>query len=188
MKRILTFLAVTLTAVSVFAQEEAPHRYGIKSGKYVMETKVMGQTVAATTWFDDFGNVSLTRTQTSVMGQEMDVASLVRDGKTYVIDYSASQIQEAPNQESLNFMDLSDEVVEKFKVKTLGTEELAGKDCTKFSAETSQMGQTAKITAWVWNGIPMKTVTSMMGMNVTATVSSLEEGPVEASLFELPKF
>ena len=105
-----------------------------------------------------------------------------------ILDYSASQIQEAPNQESLNFMDLSDEEVEKFKVKTLGTEELAGKDCTKFSAETSQMGQTAKITAWVWNGIPMKTVTSMMGMNVTATVSSLEEGPVEASLFELPKF
>jgi hypothetical protein len=105
-----------------------------------------------------------------------------------MINYSASQVQEMPAQESINFMDLSDAQVEKFKIKTLGMEEVAGKDCIKFSAEVSERGQTAKITASVWNGIPMKTVTSVMGMDVVATVTSIEEGPVEASLLEVPKF
>ena len=188
MKRILTFLAVLLVATTAFAQENTPHRYGIKSGKFVTETNMMGQTVAATTWFDDFGNVSLTRTTTSIMGQDIDMGTLMKGGKNYMINYSASQVQEMPAQESINFMDLSDAQVEKFKIKTLGMEEVAGKDCIKFSAEVSERGQTAKITASVWNGIPMKTVTSVMGMDVVATVTSIEEGPVEASLLEVPKF
>lgn len=188
MKRILSFLAVLMIVMPAFAQETVQQRYGIKSGKFVTETKVMGQTVAATTWFDDFGNVSLTRTTTSMMGQDIDMGTLMKDGKTYMINYSASQVQEMPAQESINFMDLSDAQVEKFKIKTLGMEEAAGKDCIKFSAEVSQMGQTAKINAWVWNGIPMKTVTSAMGMDIVATVTSFEEGPVDAALLELPKF
>lgn len=188
MKRILSFLAVMLVAATAFAQENTPQRYGIKSGKFVTETKVMGQTIAATTWFDDFGNVSLTRTTTSMMGQDIDMGTLVKGEKTYMINYSASQMQEMPAQESINFMDLSDAQVEQYKIKTLGMEEVAGKDCIKFSAEISQMGQTAKVTASVWNGIPMKTVTSAMGMDVVAVVTSIEEGPVDAALFELPKF
>ena len=50
------------------------------------------------------------------------------------------------------------------------------------------MGQTAKVRASVWEGIPMKTVTSSMGMNITTTVTELKEGPVDASLFVLPEF
>lgn len=188
MKRILTFLAVLLVATTAFAQENTPHRYGIKSGKFVTETNMMGQMVAATTWFDDFGNVSLTRTTTSIMGQDIDMGTLMKDGKTYMINYSASQVQEMPVQESINFMDMSDAQVEKYKIKTLGMEEVAGKDCIKFSAEVSQQGQTAKVTACVWNGVPMKTITSVMGMDIVATVTSIEECPVDASLLEVPAF
>ena len=50
------------------------------------------------------------------------------------------------------------------------------------------MGQTAKTTAWVWNGIPMKSVVDMGGMSITQTIKSVKEGPVDASLFEVPKF
>ena len=65
---------------------------------------------------------------------------------------------------------------------------MAGKECVKYTLELSQMGQTAKLTVSVWNGIPMKTVTSAGGMDVTATVTELTEEEVDASAFEVPSF
>ena len=188
MKRILTTLcAMLLITVAALAQD-APKRYGIKSGQFKTETSMMGQKIVATTYFDDYGNTQLTKTKMSMMGVSMDMGTLMKGGKTYMINYGDKQVQEMPAQETINYMDLSDEAVKKYKVKSEGVEEVAGKSCVVFSLEVSQQGQTAKSKASVWEGIPMKTVTEAMGLNVTATVVELKEGPVDASLFELPKF
>jgi len=188
MKRFLTtFCAVLLMAAAAFGQD-AVKRYGIKSGEFKTETNMMGQKVTATTYFDQYGAVQLTKTKMSMMGVDLDMGTLMKDGKTYMINYGDKQVQEMPTQETINYMNLNDEAVKKYKVKSEGAEEVGGKSCLVFTMEVSERGQTAKARASVWEGIPMKTVTEVMGMSVTATVVELKEGPVDASLFELPQF
>ena len=168
--------------------QDAVKRYGIKSGEFKTETNMMGQKVTATTYFDQYGAVQLTKTKMSMMGVDLDMGTLMKDGKTYMINYGDKQVQEMPAQETINYMNLNDEAVKKYKVKSEGAEEVGGKSCLVFTMEVSERGQTAKARASVWEGIPMKTVTEVMGMSVTATVVELKEGPVDASLFELPQF
>ena len=186
MKRILTICAVLLVAVAAMAQ--GTRTYGIKSGEYKTQMDMMGQKVVVTVWFDDYGAKQLTKTKTSIMGMVLDMGSLVLDGKTYMINYADRQVQEMPAQESINYMDLNDEVIAKYKIVMDGVEDVAGKECLVMTAEISQMGQTAKLKASVWEGIPMKIVSTSMGMTVTTTVTELKEGPVDASLFKLPEF
>lgn len=186
MKRILTFCAVLLVAVTAMAQ--GTRTYGIQSGKYKTEMEMMGQMVIATVWFDDYGARQLTKTRMSMMGMDIDVGSLILDGKTYMINYAEKQVQEMPAQVSINYMDLNEEVVAKYKIVLDGMEEIAGKECQVMTLEINQMGQTAKVKASVWEGIPMKIVSSTMGVTVTTTVTELKEGPVDASLFVLPEF
>ena len=187
MKRFFTLCAVLLVAVTALAQE-APKRFGIKSGEFKTMTDMMGQNIEATTYFDDYGALQYSRTKMSMMGMDIDMGTLQRDGKNYMINYGEKTVQETPTQESINYLDLNEKTVAKYKVKELGQEVVAGKECTVYSLEISQMGQTAKTKAYVWNGIPMKTVTETMGMNLSATVVEIKEVPVDASLFEVPKF
>ena len=187
MKRTLTFIAVLLVAVTALAQE-APKRYGIKSGEIKTQTDMMGQIIEATTYFDDYGAKQYARTKMSMMGMDIDMGTLTRDGKSYMINYDEKTVQEMPEQESINYMDLNEKAVAKYKVKEVGKEVVGGKECTQYSLEISQMGQTAKTKASVWKGIPMKTVTDAMGMSITAQVVEIKEGPVDATLFEVPKF
>lgn len=189
MKRFFTFIAVLLVAVTAFAQEaETTRRYGIKSGQYKTEMDMMGQKVVATTWFDDYGNTQLTKTKMSMMGMTVDMGSLMRDGKTYTINYGDKQVQETATPESLNYLDLTEEMISKYKVKNEGEEEVGGKPCIVYSAEVSQMGQTGKIKAYVWEGFPMKLVTTVTGMTLTTVITEFQEGAVDASLFEVPTF
>ena len=187
MKRIMTLCAVLLVAVTAMAQDGAK-RYGIKSGEFETEMDMMGQKIASTTYFDDYGAKQYARTKMEMMGMSIDMGTLQLGNKTYQINYGDKTVQEMPTQESINYLNLNDATAKKFKVQEAGKETVNGKECTKYTAEISQMGQTAKTTAWVWNGIPMKSVVDMGGMSITQTIKSVKEGPVDASLFEVPKF
>ena len=184
MKKIFTLCAVLLVAVTAMAQDGAK-RYGIKSGSYKTEMDMMGQTITNTTYFDDYG--AKEATTMNMMGMEM--TQINRDGKMYIVNKAEKSVQEMPAQQSaINYLNLTDEVIAKNKVKEIGTETVSGKDCTIYTAEISQMGQTAKATVSVWNGIAMKTSIDMGGFAMTTKVVEVNEGPVDAALFEIPKF
>ena len=182
MKKILTLCAVLLLAATTFAQ--AP-RYGIKSGTYKTEMDMMGQTITNTVYFDDFG--AKEATSMSMMGMEM--TQINKDGKMYLVNKGEKSVQEMPQQQqSINYLNLTDEVIAKNKIKETGKETVAGKECTVYTYEMSQMGQTVKVTASIWNGIAMKTTIDMGGFAMTTKVVEVTEGPVDAALFEVPKF
>ena len=183
MKRIFSLCAVLLVAVTAMAQE-GPHRYGIKSGSYKTEMDMMGQVITNTTYFDDYGAKEVT--SMSMMGMEM--TQLMKDGTMYLINKGEKSVQEMPGRESINYLNLTDEVIAKNKIKEIGKETVAGKECTIYTAEISQMGQTAKATVSVWNGIAMKSSIDMGGFAMEQKVVEVTEGPVDASLFEVPKF
>ena len=182
MKKILTFCAVLLVAATTFAQ--AP-RYGIKSGSYKTEMDMMGQTITNTVYFDDFG--AKEATSMSMMGMEM--TQINKDGKMYLVNKGEKSVQELPQQQqTINYLNLTDEVIAKNKIKETGKETVAGKECTVYSLEMNQMGQTAKATVCVWKGFTMKTTIDMGGMTISTKVAEIKEGPVDAAVFEVPKF
>lgn len=183
MKRILTFCAVLLVAATTFAQ--AP-RYGIKSGSYKTEMDMMGMVITNTTYFDDFG--AKEASSMSMMGMEMTQIS--KDGKMYLVNKGEKSVQEMPQQQqqTINYLNLTDEVIAKNKIKETGKETVAGKECTVYTLEMSQMGQTAKATVCVWNGFTMKTTIDAGGFTISTKVTEVNEGPVDAALFEVPKF
>lgn len=184
MKRLITILSMLLMASALMMAQDASKKYGIKSGTITTVSEVMGQKIESKGYFDDYGNLQSSKANSF----GMEISTILRDGKTYMVNHAAKQVQEMSVQESVNYLDLTDEIVAKYKIKEAGTESVSGKDCVKYTMEVSQMGQTAKLTVSVWNGIPMKTVTSAGGMDVTATVTEVTEEEVDASVFEIPTF
>lgn len=184
MKRFFVCCLSLLAATTLMLGQNAPKKFEIKSGRFTLVSEVMGQKVESKNYFDDYGN--LQASVTSAFGMELTTIS--RDGKTYMVNAAAKQVQEMPVQESVNYLDLTDEVVAKYKIKEVGNETVVGKECVKYTMEVSQMGQTAHLTVSVWQGIPMKTVTSVSGTDVAATITEIVEEPVDAALFTVPSF
>lgn len=184
MKRFMVMCMSLLVATTMLMAQDGAKKYGIKSGTITMVSEVMGQKIESKSYFDDYGALEASNTKTF----GMEIATISRDGKIYIVNKAAKQVQEMPAQDNVNYLNMSDEIVSKYKIQEVGNETVAGKDCIKYTMEVSQMGQTLKLTVSVWNGIPMKTVTNANGTEVTATVTSIEEGDVDASMFEVPTF
>ena len=184
MKKIFSLCAVLLVAVAAMAQNGTKY-YGIKSGTIKIEMDMMGQTVPSTIYFDDYG--AKQATSISMMGMEM--TQINKDGKMYLVNKGEKSVQEMPQQqEQINYLNLTDEVKAKYKIKEVGKETVAGKECTTYTVEVSQMGQTVKTTVSVWNGIAMKTVADAGGFSMSQKVTEVKEAPVDAAIFEIPKF
>ena len=184
MKKFFSFCAVLLVAVAAMAQSGTKY-YGIKSGTIKIEMDMMGQTVPSTIYFDDYG--AKQATSISMMGMEM--TQINKDGKMYLVNKGEKSVQEMPQQqEQINYLNLTDEIKAKYKIKEVGKETVAGKECTTYTVEVSQMGQTVKTTVSVWNGIAMKTTADMGGFSMSQKVTEVKEGPVDAAIFEIPKF
>ena len=184
MKKFFSLCAVLLVAVAAMAQNGTKY-YGIKSGTIKIEMDMMGQTVPSTIYFDDYG--AKQATSISMMGMEM--TQINKDGKMYLVNKGEKSVQEMPQQqEQINYLNLTDEIKAKYKIKEVGKETVAGKECTTYTVEVSQMGQTVKTTVSVWNGIAMKTTADAGGFSMSQKVTEVKEAPVDAAIFEIPKF
>ena len=184
MKKIFMICAALLAAVAAMAQDGTKY-YGIKSGTIKTEMDMMGQTITNTVYFDDYG--AKQATSISMMGMEM--TQINKDGKMYLVNKGEKSVQEMPQQqEQINYLNLTDEIKAKYKIKEVGKETVAGKECTTYTVEVSQMGQTVKTTVSVWNGIAMKTVADAGGFSMSQKVTEVKEAPVDAAIFEIPKF
>ena len=188
MKRFATLAALFLCVLSL--AQEAPKRYEIKSGIAKSVTDMMGQKIEATAYFDNYGALETSKTKMSVPGVgEMEIATITKDGKTFVVNYSQKNVQETPAQESINYLALTDEVIGQYKIKEIGKETLGDKECTKYSQEVSQMGQKAAITTWVWKGFVLKSVTAVAGVEIVSEVVEFTpDAYILPQTFEVPTF
>ena len=185
MKHLFTIIAVLLVAATTVMAQDGARKYGVKSAAVKIETEMMGQKILTTSWFDNYGALEASVSDMGVM----KVATILKDGKTWMVNEAARQVQEMPAQEGqVNYLNLTDEIVAKYSIKDEGKETVAGKECTKYSMKISQMGQTVDVSVSVWNGYPMKTISSAMGSSVTATVTEFVEGPVDPAHFDVPQY
>lgn len=191
MKKMLT-LALMLMVVCGAMAQEGPKKYGIKSGMAKTTTEVMGQKQEVTLYFDNYGARQCTKTKAEIPGMgSIEMATIVKDGKTWMVNYTMKQVQEIPAgaQEDIDFNNLGDEAKAKYKVQDLGTEEILGKTCRKYSYEADIQGQKAKGTAWVYEGLPLKSVVSVAGMEIKTDVTEFHENIlVMPQTFDIPKF
>jgi hypothetical protein len=156
------------------------HRYGIKSGMVVYNAP-MG--MIQTLYFDDFGKKEVTITEMDMGGTKFKTTDIRKDGYNYNFKEGEKTGKKSVwTVQNQNYDKLDPEIVKQFKLKDLGNERIAGKECKKFSME---IGSTPS-NAWIWNGVLIKSVTSMMGKEFIIEATKVEEGPVPAEVFELP--
>ena len=159
--------------------------YEVKSGIVTMEMDMMGQTMTQEIYFDDFG--AKQATVSNFGGNKMRM--LVIDGSNVMVSDDQKTATKMPMmgaQERVNFCNLTEKEIKKYKVQELGKETVAGKECTKYSVTLMMMGQPQKQTVWVYKGITLKTTTnSDFGGNQTATKIQ-ENVEIPASMFTVP--
>ena len=183
-------ISLVLLLASVAGVAMAQNRYGVKSGILTQKSE-MGET---TIYFDNYGALEAQKMKMDFMGNSMEMTILRKDGKTYMINASEKQVQEMPagggmGGNDINFLNLTDAVKSANKIKEAGKETILGKECTKYTMESSQMGMTMSQTVWVWQGITLKSLTDGGQFQFGNEVVKFEENAtIPASTFDVPKF
>lgn len=196
MKRILMIAALCLIGMGAMAQgkkgkgaEAHVPMYEVKSGIVTMEMEMMGRKIVQEIYFDEYGAKQAMMME--MRGKKM--RAVEADGEYIVIDDEALTAFRMPamgmgGNEKINFLDKSEKNIKKNKIKELGTEIIAGKECTKYSVAVFMMGQVVKQFVWVYKGITLKTAISTdfgeMGMAATSLVEDVE---IPAETFEVPE-
>lgn len=185
MKRLLIIAALCAFCIEAVAQEK---RYEVKSGIVTMEMSMMGQNVVQKMYFDDYGAKQASISEFG--GQKM--RNIEVDGKNIMIDDAAKTATKMPamgvDANKINFLNLTDKVIKKNKIKEIGKEEIAGKECTRYTYKVLMMGQAVTVNAWVYKGIPLKTSTKTdfgeIGMSATAIEEDVQ---IDPAMFTIPE-
>ena len=205
MKRLGFFLmvAATMVATSVNAQPggsksnllfanakiPADARCELKSGIIKSEAVTQGIKVETTSYFDDYGKK---QAAVAVMDQGLvktETKTLQFEDTIYQINVAMKMGQKVVSPEKpINYLQLTPDDIEKYKIQELGTETVAGRQCTKYSEQITQMGQTVNVEVWVWKGIALKTVMKLGDTEIVSqTATEIQENPtIDPKMFEIP--
>lgn len=185
MKRFAIIAVLAAFCMGAQAQEKI---YEVKSGIVTMEMDMMGQPMTQDIYFDDYGAKQV---MVSDFGG-MKMRTLSIDGSNVMVNDTEKTATRMPamggEQDKVNFCNLTEKVIKKNKIKELGKETVAGKECTKYSMSVFMMGQVAKQTVWVYKGIIMKTsMNTDFGEMVQTATKIVEDIEIPASMFEVPE-
>ena len=219
MKKLALFLVVAAMSVTsvnaqlggsksnlLFADASLPvdARYGVKSGIIKFEATVQGGQAIVTQHFDEYGKKIESLTVLEQKMAESTIPSLQFDNNTvrteiksmqfgdtiYIINLAQKIGQKTVSSELIvNWLNLSNEAIEKYNLKELGEETVAGKPCKKYSSEVSQMGQTVYSEIWVWKGIELKTIAKLGDIEITnkTAIEVQENVEIDPKVFEVPE-
>ena len=156
-------------------------RYGVKSGVIFynapMDTK-------QELYFDDYGAKEVSITSIDLGIAKSKTIEIRKDGFSY--SYEEGKTEGTKKAwyvpASTDYSKADPKTLERYKVKDLGTEIIAGKDCKKFSAEFGS----SPIVSWTWNNILIKSVTKMGGADFIIEATKIQDGSVDPKIFELP--
>jgi len=159
---------------------DAKKRYEIKSGT-VVYTAPMG--VVQTLYFDNYGAMEVFVTELEMAGITSKDIQIRRDGYQYAYkngETTGTKTKWYTNDMHFSKMDV--EAMKRYKVKKQGNENIAGKNCEKYTAEFGG----SPMTTWVWGNIMIKTITKFGTGEMIIEATKIEEGPIDGSLFEIP--
>lgn len=191
MKTKVFSVLLLLASASVLSAQEA--KYELKSAVIDKQTTAMGQTFATTWYMDDYGRKESSEVTVKVGG----IANIEKHARTIVDGSTAitidldmkTAVKMTIPQKPVNYLHLTPEVREMYKIKETGDEEIAGKPCRKYELEITMMGQTAHVAVWVWKGIVLKSETSANGtVALTEIATQIQENvPVPPEKLTVPE-
>lgn len=165
--------------------EEVPvhvvnHRYGIKSGiifyNAPMNTK-------QELYFDDYGAKEVSITSIDLGVAKSKSIDIRKDGFSYTYEEGKTEgTKRAWYVTNTDYSKADPKTLERYKIKDLGTETVAGKECKKFSAEFGN----SPMVSWTWNNILIKSATKMGGNDFVIEATKVQDGNVDSKMFELP--
>ena len=166
--------------------QEAPkpvvsQRYGVKSGVIFYDAP-MG--TKQELYFDDYGAKEVSITSIDLGIAKTKSIEIRKDGFSYTYEEGKTEGTKKAwyVPASTDYSKADPKTLERYKVKDLGTETVAGKDCKKFSAEFGS----SPIVSWTWNNILIKSVTKMGGADFVIEATKIQDGSVDSKIFELP--
>lgn len=184
MKKLLIIAALLAGCFAAGAQEKM---YEVKSGIVTMEMDMMGQKITQQIYFDDYGVKQAT---VGNFGGRKS-RNIVVDGSTVMVNDDEKTAMKMPmmgQQERVNFLQLDEKAIKKYKVKELGTETVAGKECKKYEVTLFMMGQPQKQTVCVYKGITLKSTSKSDFGSMDQVATKVEENvTIPASMFTVPE-
>ena len=203
MKRtVLSIMMVTVVLTVSIAQEK---RYGIERAilkkNSVVESGDMKQTISSIQYFDDYGVKESAESIMNVAGQSFTILTMTKDGYAYSANMTTKQgskIKMAAMMDdfkTVNYLNITDEVKNKYQIEEKGNEKFLGKDCKQYDLIVTVQGQSLKVAVWVWQGLPLKSSMTVVGnaltissTTITEEVTEIQEGvAIEKAKFELPE-
>jgi len=174
-------------------QAESPDTakyYNIEQGSVEYDVKAMENKGHLTVYWKDFGRVSYTTGKRNMMGKMVDTYNL-KDG---LYSYSWTSGSKTGTKVKidrqqigqLNYNDITEEQKSTFNIQEAGTEEFLFKPCKVYTL--SYQGANSK--NWVWEGITLKTETSIeKDINAVEMIGTkITSGAVApAGVFEIPR-
>ena len=158
--------------------------FNVKSGYIKYNNQAAGMEMTREFWFDNYGTLQYEENYMVMMGQKTGGSALVRDGYRYTWSYNTTEgskmkFYSAPYTE---FEKVSKDDIERYKMKDLGFETIAGKKCRKVSVE-----KPVETITWTWEGIPIKTVTKFGGKDIAMEAVTITEEDIPATRFDIPE-
>ena len=188
-RKTATAILLLFVTIALSAQEA---KYEMKSAIIKKKTEFSGQVIESTTFIDDYGKKESTEIIfKNGMGPGVDKSMMTIMDSTSVItvdmDTKVANRVNLPTK-PINYLQISDEIRDQYKLKEAGEEEIGDKTCKIYTLEISQMGQTLQLKVWVWKGIALKSETSAGGtLLATETTTDIQENAaVLQDKFSLP--
>ncbi len=170
-------------------------RYKIESAivtSKITNSMVQGD-ITTVVYFDDYGEKELNRTSSkmSIMGQNIQNVNnnLLKDGWSYTWEDGKTtgnkmHLKDVMDPSEMNFDKMTEEMKKEFGIKKIGTETMMGKKCDKYEMNKDGMGNG---NFWLWKNIPLKSETTISGMQLKIEVIDLNENPnFEKGQFDVP--
>jgi hypothetical protein len=188
MKAKLFFAAAAIVAVSATAQAQEA-RYEFEKAVITTKAEMMGQPMVTTYYIDDYGKKEaseFTMDMSAMGGNKMQMRS-VRQGDG-TVTFDVNNVKEGHKSEgTVNFLNLTPEVIKKHKIKEKGEEVIDGRPCKIYTVNTEQMGMSVSSTVWVWKGFTVKTVVDGGMFTIETKLDTFDEnGKIPDGIFTIP--
>jgi hypothetical protein len=188
MKAKLFLAAAAIVAVSATAQAQEA-RYEFEKAVITTKAEMMGQPMVTTYYIDDYGKKEaseFTMDMSAMGGNKMQMRSVRQADGTVTFD--VNNVKEGHKSEgTVNFLNLTPEVIKKHKIKEKGEEVIDGRPCKIYTVNTEQMGMSVSSTVWVWKGFTVKTVVDGGMFTIETTMDTFDEnGKIPDGVFTIP--
>lgn len=188
MKAKLFLAAAAIVAVSATAQAQEA-RYEFEKAVITTKAEMMGQPMITTYYIDDYGKneaSEFTMDMSAMGGNKMQMRSVRQADGTVTFD--VNNVKEGHKSEgTVNFLNLTPEVIKKHKIKEKGEEVIDGRPCKIYTVNTEQMGMSVSSTVWVWKGFTVKTVVDGGMFTIETKLDTFDEnGKIPDGIFTIP--